>query len=381
MVSESRQRVLQAMNLKTPDRVPLMCQFSIGFMMTQLKPDPVMFWYDMKTFADGLIRLREIFHFDGILVSLHGHSDDWKKGLLQTKKINAGKTKLFYADRTEQHSWPDLPVVYFLNHKPAKTIENIDIDNDVPDEIDYIPVSGNLYFRLNREKLFSIFDYVYNQVGNQFSIHGDITSPFDYFLDFLGYENGLIALTCDPDKCKSILAKLTHGIIKIATEMCRKNIDAVKISSPFSGMGFISPDFYRKFVLPYEREIITTIRQQGKHAYIHACGSIGDRLEIMCESGISGLECLDPPPGGNVDLEDAFRRIGDRVFIKGNIDSVNTLLAGDDAKVRNDVRKIIETGKTKGNGFILSTACSVAPLVTKERILMLSEMISKYGAY
>jgi len=50
-------------------------------------------------------------------------------------------------------------------------------------------------------------------------------------------------------------------------------------------------------------------------------------------------------------------------------------------KIRNDVRKIIETGKAKGKGFILSTACSIASLVSKERILMLSEMISEYGIY
>jgi uroporphyrinogen-III decarboxylase len=315
------------------------------------------------------------------LVSLHGHSDDWKKGLLKTENINAGKTILHYEDRTEEHSWSDLPVVHFLKSKPAKTLEDIDIDRDVPDEPDYIPVSGNLYFRLNREKMYSIFDYIDDRVGDQFSIHGEITSPFDYFLDLFGYQDGLMALMFDPDKCKQILARYTEGVKRIAVGMCRKNIDAIKISSPFAGMGFISPEFYREFVLPCEREIISSIRQQGKHVYIHTCGSIDDRLELMCESGASGLECLDPVPVGNVDLEDAFRRIGDRMFIKGNIDSVNTLLAGDDEKVRTDVRKIIETGKTKGKGFILSTACSVAPLVTKERIIMLSEMIAEYGSY
>jgi hypothetical protein len=377
----SKQRIIQAMNLMKPDKVPLMCQFSIGFMMNQLKPDPVMFWYDMKTFADGLIQLREMFRFDGILVSLHGHSDDWKKGLLKTECINAGKTMLHYEDRTEEHSWIDLPVVHFLNPKYEKTIDNIDVDCDIPDEIDYIPVSGNLYFQLNKEKLFSVFDYIHERVGDQFSIHGESTSPFDYFLDLLGYQNGLMALMFDPDKCKKILERYTEGVKKIALGMCRKNIDAIKISSPFAGMGFISPDFYAEFVLPCEREIITAIRQQGKHVYIHTCGSIDDRLELMSESGASGLECLDPVPVGNVDLEDAFCRIGDRMFIKGNIDSVNTLLAGDDEKIRNDVQKIIETGKTKGKGFILSTACSIAPLVSKERILMLSKLIKEYGIY
>jgi len=377
----SRQRVITAMNLMAPDRVPLMCQFSLGFMMNQLKPDPVKFLYDMKTFSDGLIQLRETFHFDGILVSLHGHHDDWCHGLLKTEVIDAGKTILHYDDRTEEHTWTDLPVVHFLKPKPEKNIEDVDVDHDIPDEIDYIPISGNLYFRLNRDKMYSIFDYFYDQVGDQFSIHGEITSPFDYFLDYFGYQNGLMALMFDPEKCKQMLARYTEGVKKIAVGMCEKKIDAIKISSPFAGMGFISPEFYDEFVMPFEREIITAIRHLGKHVYIHTCGSIGDRLELMCESGASGLECLDPPPVGNVDLEDAFRRIGDRMFIKGNIDSVNTLLAGDDEKVRNDVKKIIEIGKNQGRGFILSTACSIAPLVTKERILMLSEMISEYGQY
>ena len=372
---DSRQCVLKAMNLETPERTPLMCQFSIGFMMNQLKPDPVLFWYDMKTFADGLIRLREIFRFDGILVSLHGHSDDWKNGLLQTEFINAGHTRLYYEDRTEEHSWLDLPVIHFTKPRPPKTIEDIDVERDIPDEIDYIPVSGNLHFRLNRDKMYSIFDYMQDCVDDRFSVHGEITSPFDYFLDLLGYENALMALMLEPEKCKQILARYTEGVKKIATGMCLKNIDAIKISSPFAGMGFISPEFYREFVLPFEREIIAAIRKLGKFVYIHTCGFIDDRLELMCESGASGLECLDPPPVGNVDLEDAFRRIGDRMFIKGNIDSVNTLLAGDDEKVRNDVRKIIETGKTMGKGFILSTACSIAPLVAKERVLMLSEQL------
>ena len=50
---DSRQRVIAAMNFMTPIRVALICQFSIGFMMNRLKSDPVMFWYDMKTFANG----------------------------------------------------------------------------------------------------------------------------------------------------------------------------------------------------------------------------------------------------------------------------------------------------------------------------------------
>ncbi len=377
----SRQRVKAAMNLQHPDRVPLMCQFSIGSMMTQLKPNPVEFWYDKNTFADGLISLCKTFRFDGILVSLHGHSDKWKKDLLKYECVDEGNFKLTYPDRTEVHSWTDLPLVAYSQPKTIPAIEDIDIEKDIPSAISYIPVSQNLYFDLDKASLFDIFDILYAKVGDTVSIHGEITSPFDYFLDLVGYENGLIALIMEPEKCKLIIEKFADGILDLAAQMCEKPIDAIKVSSPFAGMGFISSEQYSEFVLPYEAKIISAIRAKGVHVYIHTCGSINDRLELMRESNTSGLECLDPVPVGNVDLEDAFDRIGNDLFIKGNIDSVNSLLYADDSKAEADVKKIIETGKNRGKGFILSTACSIAPMVTKERLLMLSQLIDKYGQY
>lgn len=377
----SKKRVNFAMNLQKPDKVPLMCQFSIGSMLQQLKPDPVEFWYNKDVFADGLVELCRRFKFDGILISLHGHSGNWKNELKGKELLGDGKQKLIFRDRTEIHSLDDLPFVTFQENKKVTDIEGIDIEYDIPSVIDYIPVSNNLYFQLDINNLFEIFDIVYQKVGEEYSIHGEITSPFDYFLDLLGHQNGLISMIMAPEKCKLILEKYTNGVLNIAIKMCEKNIDAIKISSPFAGMGFISSEHYEEFVLPYEKRIIGAIRDKGKHTYIHTCGSIGDRLELMRQSNASGLECLDPPPIGNVDLSDAFKRIGNDLFIKGNIDSVNSLLYANEEKARNDVRQIIEVGKTEGKGFILSTACSIAPMVSTERILILSQMVEKYGQY
>ncbi len=377
----SRDRVKAAMNLRQPDRVPLMCQFSIGSMMTLLEANPVEFWYNKNVFADGLVHLCRMFRFDGILVSLHGHSDLWKKDLLSYEEIKDGVCRLVYPNRTEHHSRTDLPMVAFNQEKNFPAIEDFDVDKEISKQISYIPVSHNLYYNLNQNDLFDIFDLIHAKVGVSLSVHGEITSPFDYFLDLFGYENGLVALIMEPDKCKSILQRFTVGLLDLAVKMCDKPIDAIKISSPFAGMGFISSDQYIEFVLPFERQIIEAIRARGVHAYIHTCGSVNDRLEIMRESGTSGLECLDPVPVGNVDLEDAFARVGNDLFIKGNIDSVNTLLYGSDDKASSDVKRILDTGMHKGKGFILSTACSIAPMVTKDRLIMLSQLIDEFGQY
>ena len=58
----SRERVLKAMQLQHPDRVPLMCQFSFGFINQQLKGSgisPMEIWLDACKYIEGLLILSE----------------------------------------------------------------------------------------------------------------------------------------------------------------------------------------------------------------------------------------------------------------------------------------------------------------------------------
>ncbi len=93
------------------------------------------------------------------------------------------------------------------------------------------------------------------KIKGKYSIHGEIIGPFDYLLDLLGYEQVLLALLIEPEKCKLILRKFTDGLKRLLVGMCAKNIDAVKISSPFAGMGFISPDQYLEFEQPFLKQL------------------------------------------------------------------------------------------------------------------------------
>ncbi|MGE5457993.1 MAG: uroporphyrinogen decarboxylase family protein [Methanococcaceae archaeon] len=72
--------------------------------------------------------------------------------------------------------------------------------------------------------------------------------------------------------------------------------------------------------------------------------------------------------------------LGGKVFIKGNIDPVNTLLNGNAEEIKKDVKWRIETGKVNG-GYILSSACSVAPATPVRNIELLAEMAEEYGKY
>ncbi len=369
-----------AMRLQPPDRVPLMCQFSFGFINQQLKGSgisPMEMWLDADKYVEGLMILRDRFDFDGILVSVHGHFKNWRSQIKQLE-LKRGVEIATFKNRRESYPDDDLPSAEFFNSQEMD-IESV-LVQDIPDEINYIPSSKDCHAFIDIRDPFRVFDIIDEKVKGNYSIHAEVTSPFDYFLDQFGYENALLALLEDPDKCKLILQRYTDGLIHLAGDMCKKNIDAVKISSPFAGMGFISPDQYLEFEQPYIRQIIEVISRSGKYSYVHTCGLINDRLEYMRDTGTDGLECLDPPPIGNVELEDAFNRIGSEMFIKGNIDPVNTLFNGSEDSISTDVQQRLRTGM-RNPGFILSSACSIAPKTPPENILLLRQLIGKYGYY
>ena len=114
--------------------------------------------------------------------------------------------------------------------------------------------------------------------------------------------------------------------------------------------------------------------------YLHTCGAIGDRLDLMEQSGIDGIDTLDPPPLGTVELGEALGILGKRVFIKGNLDPVNTLLMGTAEQTRAACLERLEAAKP-GGAYILSTACSVAPAAPPENILQLREAVEEAGRY
>lgn len=377
-----RERLRKAMNGETPDRVPVMCQPSWGHILLNTDISPIDLWHDPQAYAEGLLRIQRAYSFDGILMSVMGFDPDWQKQVKQVRTGENGEAIIRWQDGSST-AFPrdDLP-------RPDNADPQVkDFESLAPDSIplevpSYLPVSSGLRFRVHPDKevRYRLISLLKDRIGEDLSLHGEVYSPFDYFLDLFGFESSLLHLLSHADKCLEILSLWTQANIRFARELVAAGCDAVKISSPFAGQGFISRSMYVQFIQPFEKQIAQAVRAAGAHVYVHTCGAIDDRLELMRDAGYSGIECLDPPPLGNVRLESAVQRIGRDMFIKGNIDSVNTLLACDVAACKADAIERIRIGR-KAKGFILSTACSIAPRVKPENAAVLCEAAEEAGRY
>ena len=358
-----------AMTGGRPDRTPLMCQLSCGHIYKHAGIPPEDFWFTSQGMAEGYMRMAERYRFDGILLNVLGHNPKVRAQIESVEKIDQGHIITWkYGARTFCPPDDD-PRPMDSAGFPAiihREIADVDIESiQVPESLEDLPPYA-----------LDIIDYVIERKGDTMSIHGEIGTVFERFLLCMGsFVDGLMAIADDPDKCLEIMSKMNREVIAYSIAQCARGVDAFKLSSPLAGAGFISREMYRKFVLPFERELIDAIHSNfGTPCYIHTCGSIGDRLDLMLETGADGLECLDPPPLGSVDLAQAVKEIGDRVFIKGNLDSVNELMGHTPETVKEIARKRIEIGK-HAKGFILSSACSVAPPVPPENIDALYDVV------
>ena len=333
------------MERREADRVPLWCQLSIGHTLRQSFPEgrgPGT--VGQYTVAECALTLR--YGFDGM--ALHYP--------LARPEVELP------APFEEFASLPPAP-------GPGETLAGADPDSwERPSPEVEIPARTS-------------YDLARDLMGDDYHIGGWTGDGFSLAIQwFRSLEDAMLGLMEYPDRFEALVRYFDAFTVASALAQSRRGVDSIHISSPYAGSSFISRPTYQRFVLPSVRRLAEALEPTPTFSYLHTCGFIGDRLELMADTGVDGLECMDPPPLGDVELSAAKRRVGARVFLKGNLDSVNVLLQGTEEQFERAVRECLLAGKP-GGGYILSSACSVAPGVTATRLRRLLPLAEELGRY
>jgi Uroporphyrinogen decarboxylase (URO-D) len=382
----SRERMNRAMRPRAgqlPDRVPVMCQLSLGHYFLHAGGSAVEIWHDTPAFGDALIALQRRYGFDGILVNLPGRDPRWRECLSAVEQRGPDAV-LHWANGAVTTAPPDdNPHVRAAGGARAARPAFAGVD---PDRLFYVEPHGQFGVTVVQAGGFPAWQtdtirYV-RERAPEISLHGEVFSPFSQWLEWLDHADALMALVEDPATVTACLARLAEGAAALGREHAAAGVDALLISSAFAGAGFISRRQYQTFVLPFERAVVEGVKQAYPDlpVYTHTCGAIGDRLDLMEETGTDGIDTLDPPPLGTVDLADARARLGQRLFIKGNLDPVATLLNGSADACFAAALERMAAAKAEG-GYILSSACSVAPHTPPENVLQLRRAVDAAGWY
>lgn len=389
-----RERVAIAMQHGTPDRVPVMCQLALGhyFLYSGVPPEEI--WFTSEGFAEALVRMQQRYRFDGILINLPGRAPGLLDRVTERRRDSEGLWLTFdTGDKVYLPNDDNAQLTPADDGRPLRA-DFVTVDPENLDLIDGLRgYTWNTYhvpwldgkatpgpLRDVPAYFFDTIDAVRRRVGDEVSVHGEVFSPLTHYMELFGYEAALTTFIENPKKVHAVLEQLTVSSVTWAVAQARHGVDAVLMSSAFVGGPFLSPRMYREFVVPWEKRVTDAVKAEGVPVYTHTCGRIGDRLELMVETGTQGLDTLDPPPLGNTELAAAKAQVGDRVFIKGNMNAVEILLAHDADQVIAHATDRIVTG-APGGGYILSTACSVAPKVAPWKLELLTPLAEEIGQY
>ena len=121
---------------------------------------------------------------------------------------------------------------------------------------------------------------------------------------------------------------------------------------------YLPPQLFREYVCRYVTPMIASIHKYGGYARIHSHGRLKAILDDIASMGADGLDPIEPPPQGDVELIYVREKYGDNMVLFGNLE-VSDIENLPTEKFAEKVQRAICEGTTgRGHGFVLMpSAC------------------------
>ncbi|RLC18524.1 MAG: hypothetical protein DRI24_02785 [Deltaproteobacteria bacterium] len=207
-----------------------------------------------------------------------------------------------------------------------------------------------------------------DKLGKERYLYCTAVAPFTLAGEIRGVEYLMRDCFKNPSLVSDLLQFTTEVLTGYYEYLTTLDVDGIFICDPTASGSLISRKVFDKFAKPHISTIADLVKKAGKHAIIHICGDISDRLESIMDIDHDVLSV-----DSYVDLEYAKRVIGEKVATLGNIDVANTLFMGTQQQVKDEILTCVK--KTGSRGHILGGACDIAPDSPMENVAMWKQTI------
>lgn len=170
----------------------------------------------------------------------------------------------------------------------------------------------------------------------------------------VGIEKLILAVFDDPAWVKELLAILRDRKIAYLHSMRGVSMDLLELGGGDASTTVISPAIFNEFAAPFDSELIAAAHAAGQRVVYHTCGGMMPILEDIAAMNPDAMETFTPPGmGADVDLAEAFRRIGDKVCFIGGFDQGQFFLNSTPEETRSEVFRCFEACGRNG-GYIIA---------------------------
>jgi len=366
----SKERLLTALELGQPDRVPITAfiypQFVSDLMKCPIwKVEEIPYSYEYQIQSSKMLGLdgKCIIEIPGTFIEDTQLEERSKNYFVTSTELKSptGSLKLRWRRSHDLPTWQLNPMIK---------------DESEIDQLQY--VISNL---LSGWKSYSVAcSKAKEKIGDEGIVGPQFLTPTAWATYFArGIEN---------------FVKDLHGNINFAEKLMELGYEyhtkigvdiAIDSESDFINLAwspYINPKFFEKYEVPYLQREIDRAHKAGLKAILLMDGRANKFLELAVSTGADAIEPLDPPTlaNGDIVLSDVKKRIGKKICLIGNVDTINVLLRGSINYVEEAVKNCI-IDAAKGGGYILSTSeyvCKNTSMINMETFVRAG---LKYGNY
>lgn len=228
-----------------------------------------------------------------------------------------------------------------------------------------------------------MLDYVkmvVDKFGSKKFICASVGTPYWTALcSYFGFKGMTVNLFRRSGLVERVLERLMENTVQELRAYADAKVDGIWIEECLSSATELSLEQFRRFVMPYNEELISEIRKLGMKSIYYPCGDVRDRLGLMIDMDPDCLSLEESKKGFDIDIAWVDEIVSGRTCIFGNLDSIRILQNGTGDELKREVRRQIDIGLKHGR-FVMSLGSPVTPLTPLSRVAEFIEIVHKESA-
>ena len=129
-----------------------------------------------------------------------------------------------------------------------------------------------------------------------FFVFPQLDTGFFFANQLIGFDRYMYFMNDYPGELHDFMKRFTDFEIQMADHLCDLGADTVFLSDDhaYNHGPFLSPDHLWEFDFQYLKRTVDHVHSRGKPCVMHSCGNVNQTIELLIETGIDGLHGFQP---------------------------------------------------------------------------------------
>lgn len=209
---------------------------------------------------------------------------------------------------------------------------------------------------------YAAVERVVSEIGDEAFVLPTLRGPLLAASQLRGVQEILMDMLDQPQTVERVLDFTAETALRLGRWLLASGAHGLALGEATCSPNFISPSFYRRFVLPRHRQLVRDLKAAGWGAVgLHICGDTTAIIEDIIPTGVDFMD-LDY----QVPAEKALALVRDRIAVRGNLDPSADFRFGQAEQMRAKV--IALRHQVIGSRWILSSGCDIPPGTPAENL-------------